>query len=205
VQAAHYLGVRLGVRHHRTGVLVLPVLAAAVLEPAISAGISLDQIGLPLIVIYLSADIGGILGGAFSGFLIARGMVPVKARLLCMLIFATCITSIFIASRAGSLWTAVFAISLALGAHEAWTSNIYSVLTDVTPKPMVASVFGFGSMVARERHVHDQFVGYVLTTTHNNYGVLFAIIPCTYFVARVDFPGGARSRGGSGTRGFLML
>lgn len=147
-------------------------------------GISLDQIGLPLIVIYLSADVGGVLGGVLSSFLIGRGMPPVKARLLSMLISATCITPIFIASRAGSLWTAVFAISMALGAHQAWTSNIYSVLTDVTPKPVVASVFGFGSMVAAVSGMFmTQLVGYVLTTTHNNYGILFTIIPCTYFVA----------------------
>jgi len=28
-----------------------------------------------------------------------------------------------------------------------------------------------------------QLVGYVLTTTHNNYSVLFSMIPCAYFIA----------------------
>jgi MFS family permease len=45
-------------------------------------GIRIDQIGLPLIVIYLSADLGGIVGGGLSSYLIARGIAPVKARLV---------------------------------------------------------------------------------------------------------------------------
>jgi ACS family hexuronate transporter-like MFS transporter len=28
-----------------------------------------------------------------------------------------------------------------------------------------------------------QLVGYILTTTNNNYSVLFTLIPCSYFVA----------------------
>jgi ACS family hexuronate transporter-like MFS transporter len=147
-------------------------------------GIHVDQIGLPLIVIYLSADLGGIVGGGFSSYLIARGTAPAKARLVSMAVSALCLSPIVAASRAGSLWMAVAAISVALGAHQSWITNMYGLLTDVTPKSVVASVFGFGSMVAAVGGMFmTQIVGYVLTTTGNNYGVLFTLIPATYWVA----------------------
>ncbi len=149
-------------------------------------GISLDQIGLPLIVIYLSADLGGIAGGGLSSYFIARGTAPVKARLVAMFLSALCLSPIIFASRAGSLWMAVAAISIALGAHQSWITNMYGLLADVTPQSVLASVFGFGSMIASVGGMFmTQIVGYVLTATNENYGVLFTLIPATYWVALV--------------------
>jgi ACS family hexuronate transporter-like MFS transporter len=147
-------------------------------------GISVTQMGIPLIVIYLSADIGSVGGGALSSWLISRGMPAVRARLLSMLIFAVCITSIVMAAGASSLWMAVAAISVAIGAHQAWTANIWSMVMDYTPKHVVSSVFGFGGMIGAVGGMFmTQLVGYVLTVTHNNYAVLFTMIPCAYFIA----------------------
>lgn len=147
-------------------------------------GISVTQMGLPLIVIYLAADVGSVGGGALSSWLISRGMPAVRARLLSMLIFAACITSVVMAAGASSLWMAVAAISVAIGAHQAWTANIWSMVMDYTPKHVVSSVFGFGGMIGAIGGMFmTQLVGYVLTATHNNYSVLFTMIPCAYFIA----------------------
>jgi len=147
-------------------------------------GISVTQMGIPLIVIYLSADVGSVGGGALSSWLISHGMQAVRARLLSMLIFAVCISSIVFAAGASSLWTAVAAISVAIGAHQAWTANIWSMVMDYTPKHVVSSVFGFGGMIGAVGGMFmTQLVGYVLTSTHNNYAVLFTMIPCAYFIA----------------------
>lgn len=147
-------------------------------------GISVTQMGIPLIVIYLSADVGSVGGGALSSWLISQGMQAVKARLLSMLIFALCIASIVFAAGASSLWTAVAAISVAIGAHQAWTANIWSMVMDYTPRHVISSVFGFGGMIGAIGGMFmTQLVGYVLTTTHNNYAVLFTMIPCAYFIA----------------------
>ena len=147
-------------------------------------GISVTQMGIPLIVIYLSADIGSVGGGALSSWLISHGMPAVKARLLSMLIFAVCISSIVFAAGASSLWMAVAAISVAIGAHQAWTANIWSMVMDYTPKHVISSVFGFGGMIGAIGGMFmTQLVGYVLTATHNNYAVLFTMIPCAYFIA----------------------
>jgi len=149
-----------------------------------SLGISVTQLGIPLVVIYLTADFGSVGGGVLSSFLIGRGMAPVRARLISMLVFASCITTVVLAANATSLWLAVLAISVAIGAHQAWTANIWSLVMDYTPKHMVASVFGFGGMVGAIGGMFmTKIVGYVLTTTNNNYAVLFTMIPAMYFIA----------------------
>ncbi len=111
-------------------------------------GINVTQMGIPLIIIYLTADFGSVGGGILSSFLIGRGMNPIKARLLSMLLFACCIVGVIMAAGSSQLWVAVFAISLAIGAHQAWTANIWSLVMDYTPKHMMSTVFGFGGMCA---------------------------------------------------------
>lgn len=147
-------------------------------------GISVVKMGLPLVVIYLVADVGSVGGGVLSSWLIARGMAPVPARLSAMLLCALCILSIVFAAGASSVWLAVAAIALAVGAHQAWTANIWSLVMDFSPREVVSSVFGFGSMIGAVGGMFmTQIVGYVLTVTHNDYAVLFSLIPGCYFAA----------------------
>jgi ACS family hexuronate transporter-like MFS transporter len=88
------------------------------------------------------------------------------------------------AAGSSSLWVAVAAISLAIGAHQAWTANIWSLVMDYTPKHMMSTVFGFGGMCAAIGGMFmTQLVGHILTVTNNNYTVLFTLIPAMYFIA----------------------
>jgi ACS family hexuronate transporter-like MFS transporter len=147
-------------------------------------GISVTQMGIPLILIWLTADFGSIGGGILSSWLIGRGMRPITARLLSMLVFAITIISVIFAANASGLWVAVLAIALAVGAHQAWTANIWSLVMDYTPKHLISTVFGFGGMCAAIGGMFmTQIVGAVLTATNNNYNVLFTMIPAMYFIA----------------------
>ena len=149
-----------------------------------SLGINVVEIGIPLVVIYLSADLGSVVGGFFSSFLIARGVAVIRARLICMLVFALCISTIVFAAFASRLWIAVFSIALAIGAHQAWTANIWSMVMDYTPKKLISTVFGFGGMCgAIGGMLMTQLVGYILTISNNRYFLLFLIIPLVYFTA----------------------
>lgn len=149
-------------------------------------GISVSKMGLPLIVIYLMADVGSVGGGVISSAMIGRGMKPIPARLLSMFICALCITPIILASSASGLWMAVLFISLGIAAHQAWTANLWSLAMDMLPKNAVSSAFGIGGMVGAIGGMFmTQLVGYVLTKTNNNYSVLFLMIPCSYIVALV--------------------
>ena len=147
-------------------------------------GISVTQMGIPLILIWLTADFGSIGGGILSSWLIGRGMRATTARLLSMLVFAVTICSVIFAANASGLWVAVLAIALAVGAHQAWTANIWSLVMDYTPKHLMSTVFGFGGMCAAIGGMFmTQIVGAVLTATNNNYSVLFTMIPAMYFLA----------------------
>jgi ACS family hexuronate transporter-like MFS transporter len=147
-------------------------------------GISVAQLGAPLIVIYLMADVGSIAGGVLSSIMIRHGMAAVSARLLSMLVCAVFLLPVVFVSSASSLWLAVAYISVAIAAHQAWTANIWSMVMDMTPKSAVASVFGLGGMCSAVGGMFmTQLVGFVLTHSGNNYALLFTMIPTVYFVA----------------------
>ena len=149
-------------------------------------GISVTQMGIPLMLIWLTADFGSIGGGILSSWLIGRGMRATTSRLLSMLIFAITIIGVIFAANASGLWIAVLAIALAVGAHQAWTANIWSLVMDYTPKHLISTVFGFGGMCAAIGGMFmTQIVGAVLTATNNNYSVLLMMIPAMYFIALI--------------------
>ncbi|WP_160287272.1 MFS transporter [Pseudomonas knackmussii] len=149
-------------------------------------GISVTQMGIPLMLIWLTADFGSVGGGILSSWLIGRGMRATTARLLSLLIFACTIVSVTFAAHASGLWVAVLAIAVAVGAHQAWTANIWSLVMDYTPKHLMSTVFGFGGMCAAIGGMFmTQIVGAVLTATNNNYAVLFTLIPAMYFTALI--------------------
>jgi hypothetical protein len=103
-----------------------------------------------------------------------------------MLIFACTMVSVTFAAHASGLWIAVLAIALAVGAHQAWTANIWSLVMDYTPKHLISTVFGFASMCAAIGGMFmTQIVGSVLMATNNNYAVLFTMIPAMYFLALI--------------------
>jgi MFS transporter, ACS family, hexuronate transporter len=153
------------------------------LNKQFNLGISVSKMGMSLIVIYLMADLGSVAGGALSSWMIGRGVAPVVARLRSMALCALCIVPVVLASSADGLWEAVACIAIAVGAHQAWTANMWSLAMDMSPKSAVSSVFGFGGMVGAIGGMFmTQVVGYVLTASNENYSLLFTLIPCCYLV-----------------------
>lgn len=110
-------------------------------------GLSLEQIGWALPVIYLMADFGSVFGGWFSGFLIRRGWPNGRARKLVMGVFALCMPIAATAVVAPKTWMAIALISLATAAHQGWSANLYTTVSDVFPKSAVASVTGLGGFL----------------------------------------------------------
>ncbi len=63
-------------------------------------------------------------------------------------------------------WIAVLLISLAAGAHQAWSANVFTLVSDVFPKKATASVTGIGGMVgALSGLLADLSLGKVLSTS----------------------------------------
>lgn len=113
-----------------------------------SRGFHLDlkSFAIPLVVVYLSADIGSVGGGWLSSRLMQRGRSPNAARKLAMLVCALAVLPVALAPRVHDVWTAVALISLAAAAHQGWSANLLTLPSDLFPGRVVSSVVGLGGM-----------------------------------------------------------
>jgi MFS transporter, ACS family, hexuronate transporter len=146
-------------------------------------GLDLKSIGLPLVIIYLVADVGSIGGGWLSSSLIKRGLSVNAARKTAMLLCALAVVPILFAANASNLWVAVGLISLAAAAHQGWSANIFTIASDVFPRRAVGSVVGIGGMAgAVGGMLIALVVGEVLQRT-GSYMPVFAIAASAYLIA----------------------
>ena len=146
-------------------------------------GLDLRTIGLPLVVIYLIADVGSIGGGWLSSALIKRGWSVNAGRKTAMLTCAIAVVPIVLASRTHSLWTAVLLVGLAAAAHQGWSANLFTLVSDTFPRKAVGSVVGLGGTAgAIGGMLIAKLTGYILQTT-GSYVPVFLIAGTTYLVA----------------------
>ena len=145
--------------------------------------LSLTSLGLPLVIIYLSADIGSIGGGWLSSALMKRGWTINAARKTAMLICALCVVPIVFAAETTNVWIAVALLSLATAAHQGWSANLFTTTSDMFPRRAVGSVVGIGGMAGA---IGGMFIakaaGYILQWT-GSYLYLFVIAGSTYLIA----------------------
>ncbi len=139
---------------------------------------------LPLATIYLVADIGSVLGGYVSSKLMARGFSVNHARKITMGIFAVSVTPIVFAAQVDSLWGAVALVSIAASGHQAWSANLYTLVSDMFPRRAVGSVIGFGGMMgACGGAIMQIAVGVWLDASNNNYVPIFVAAGTLYILA----------------------
>jgi ACS family hexuronate transporter-like MFS transporter len=145
--------------------------------------LSLSSLGLPLVIIYLSADVGSIGGGWLSSALIKRGWTLNAARKTAMLVCALCVVPIVFAAETTNVWVAVALLSLATAAHQGWSANLFTTTSDMFPRRAIGSVVGIGGMAGA---IGGMFIaklaGYVLQWT-GSYLTLFLIAGATYLIA----------------------
>ncbi|MGH9515804.1 MAG: MFS transporter [Terriglobales bacterium] len=148
-----------------------------------SHGLSLIHIGLPIMVIYVIADVGSVAGGWLSSRLIKNGKSINFARKITMLLCAVCILPVMTVYRVESLWGAVLIIGLAAGGHQGFSANLFALSSDAFPSQAVASVVGMGGMAgAIGGMLIAKIVGYTLQWT-GSYMVPFFIAGSAYMVA----------------------
>src|SRR5215212_6338913 len=105
-------------------------------------GFDLRNIGLPLVTVYLLADIGSVGGGWLSSNLLKRGWTPNAARKTAMLVCALLILPVVMAPRVANPWVAVWLVGLAAAAHQGFSANIFTITSDMFPRKAVGSVVG---------------------------------------------------------------
>jgi len=146
-------------------------------------GLTITDLGLPLIAIYTMTSVGSIGGGWLSSRFIKGGMDVNRSRSLVMLICAVCVVPIVFASQATDLWLAVSLIGLAAAAHQGWSANIFTTASDAFPKKAVGSVVGMGGMAGSVGGmVFSTSAGFILEWT-GSYLSLFIISGSAYLIA----------------------
>jgi MFS transporter, ACS family, hexuronate transporter len=147
-------------------------------------GVTLAQLALPIIVVYLIADVGSVGGGWLSSALIKRGWSVNRARKATMLAMALLIVPTTLAPQAPGMWGAVVIVGIAAAAHQAWSANVYTLASDMFPKSAVGSVVGIGAFAGAMGGVLFQRVtGRVLEATGSNYTPIFAVCGLAYVTA----------------------
>jgi len=147
-------------------------------------GIELAQVALPLIVIYVTADVGSVFGGWLSGALIKRGWSVNAGRKTAMLVAALLILPTMFAPHSRSMWVAVAIVAVAAASHQWWSANIFTTASDMFPRRAVASVVGIGGFAgAMGGMLFQRATGRILEANGNDYGVVFVICGLAYVSA----------------------
>lgn len=151
-------------------------------NPAFPTKLDLKQVGLPFLVIYLISDLGSIFFGWLATNLIGRGWSVNKARKVTMLICALCVVPIVFASITSSLAVAIALIALATAAHQGWSANLFTTVSDQFPRRAVGSVVGIGGLAGGlGGALLAEKVGFIINT--GGYVPLFIIAGSAYLVA----------------------
>jgi len=155
-------------------------------------GIVDKAVMLPLFVLYSMTMIGSIGGGWFPMYFINKGHKVYDARMKAMFIIALFPLVILAAQPLGgiSYWMPVLLIGIGTSAHQAWSANIFTTVSDMFPKKAVASVVGIGGMAGGLGGVVVSKIGGALFDHYKKLGhietgytIMFSFCAVAYLIA----------------------
>ncbi|MDQ3683280.1 MAG: MFS transporter [Bacteroidota bacterium] len=157
-------------------------------------GMAGTAIMLPLVVLYSLTMFGSIGGGWFPVYFIRKGYEPYDGRMKAMLLIAVIPLVVLLAQPLGyiSFWMPVILIGIGASAHQAWSANLFTTVSDMFPKKAIGSVIGIGGMAGGIGGVlttklggalfdHYKALGHIGT----GYTIMFAICAVAYLIAWV--------------------
>ena len=151
-------------------------------------GLDIKTSWIHLVTIYTIVTVLSIGGGWVTGYLTKRGWSVTRARKSGMFLFALLVMPVYAVTSVGD-WTAVMLIGLAGAAHQAWSANLFTTVSDMFPKNVVASVTSLGGMAgALGGIVFPTLTGKLLDVFKASgditagYAILFSICACAYLV-----------------------
>lgn len=157
-------------------------------------GMTGTSIMLPLAVLYSLTMFGSIGGGWFPTYFIKKGYTAYDGRMKAMLLIAVIPLVVLAAQPLGhiSYWMPVILIGIGASAHQAWSANIFTTVSDMFPKKAVASVVGIGGMAGGIGGVIITKVGGALFDYYKKLGhietgytIMFAFCAVAYLIAWV--------------------
>ncbi|MTV41194.1 MFS transporter [Duganella radicis] len=157
-------------------------------------GMKGEAIVVPLAVLYSMTMVGSIGGGWFPSYFMSRGYAPYDGRMKAMLMIAFVPLVVLLAQPLGAIsyWIPVLLIGVGASAHQAWSANIFTTVSDMFPQKSVASVIGIGGMAGGIGGVAlTKLGGWVfdyykkVNDIGTGYMIMFAICALAYLAAWV--------------------
>ena len=145
--------------------------------------VNIKTIAWPMLTVYLMADVGSIVGGWQSSWLLRRGWSPNAARKTAMLTFALCIVPVAAAPLLSEKWLAVFLIGVAAGSHQGFSANLFTINSDIFPRKAIGSIIGIGGFAGAMGGFFLQLSAGWIKQSTGNYVALFAIAGSSYLLA----------------------
>ena len=146
-------------------------------------GLDIKNSWVLLVSIYSIITVLSIFGGWITGWLAGRGWSITRARKTGLFAFALCVLPIAIVTHVGD-WTAVILIGLAGAAHQAWSANLYTTVSDMFPKRAVAKLIGVGSTAGSLGGMAFPLItGILLDRFANGYAIIFGFCSVAYIIA----------------------
>jgi ACS family hexuronate transporter-like MFS transporter len=155
-------------------------------------GMVKTDVMLPLAVLYSMTMVGSIGGGWFPMYFIRKGYTPYDGRMKAMFFIALIPLLVLAAQPLGHItfWIPVILIGIGASAHQAWSANIFTTVSDMFPKKAIGSVIGIGGMAGGIGGVlisklggalfdHYKSLGHIQT----GYTIMFAICAVAYLIA----------------------
>jgi ACS family hexuronate transporter-like MFS transporter len=155
-------------------------------------GIEGTDMAMPIFVVYCMSTVGSIWGGWLPMKFIGSGWPVFRSRKTAMLIYACLAVPVVFAQYLGgySMWLAVMIIGIATAAHQAWSANIFTTVSDMFPKKAVGSVTGMGGMAGAVGGILiAKLSGVILDhfrplgKLETGYYIMFIICGCAYLSA----------------------
>jgi len=135
-----------------------------------------------LTTVYIAADIGCLAGGYISSALLVRGWTLNAARKGTFIALMAAATPLVIAAGfTRDPWAAIALIALACGCHQAWSTMVYTLASDLFPSEAVGSVTGIGGLMAGAvSTIAAELTGRMLNQNPSYYLPIFIAAGCLY-------------------------
>jgi ACS family hexuronate transporter-like MFS transporter len=159
-------------------------------------GMTKQEVMLPTFIVYGIAVVGSIYGGSIPMTLIKKGMAVYKARMTSMLLIAACPLTVLTTQYFGDVGhfgkmasvLAVMVICIGAAAHQAWSANLFTTVSDMFPKKAVGSITGIGTMAGGIGGVILQKLAGALTDIFKQapqtaYLIMFIVCAFSYLTA----------------------
>ncbi len=159
-------------------------------------GMTGTQVMWPTFIVYGIAIFGSTFGGSIPLFLINRGMPVYRARMTAMFIIALFPVLLLSTQYFGNKATfgdyasilAVGIICIGAAAHQAWSANLFTTVSDMFPKKTVGSVIGIGQMAGGiggvlVQQLAGHLVEYYKAIPQTAYAIMFGVCAFAYILA----------------------